>query len=75
MARAYYNYTITVLEKVSFDPELFIKEFEKAYVSFLPHEKMELKIWLKKFLIKKPELKYYLTNTKTFKGQKLVKTS
>ena len=73
MARAFYNYTITVLEKVSFDSALFKKEFEKAYISLLPHERLELKIWLKNFLIKNPDLKHYLTNAKTFKGQKLVK--
>ena len=72
MARAFYNYTITVLEKVSFDPELFKKELEKAYVSLLPHERLELKIWLKKFLIKNSELRQYLINSKSFNGQKLV---
>ena len=72
MARAFYNYTITVLEKVSFDPELFRKELEKAYVSLLPHERLELKIWLKKFLFQNSNLKQYLTNSKSFKGQKLV---
>ncbi len=75
MARAFYHYTITILEKVSFDPELFKKELEKAYVSLLPHERLELKIWLRKFLIHKPELKYYLTQSDTFAGQKLVEAS
>jgi len=72
MARAFYNYTITVLEKVSFDPELFKKELEKAYMSLLPHERLELKIWLKKFLFQNSNLKQYLTNSKSFNGQKLV---
>jgi len=72
MARAFYNFTITVLEKVSFDPELFKKELEKAYVALLPYERLELKIWLKKFMIKNPNLKNYLSNSKSFEGQKLV---
>ena len=72
MARVFYNFTTTVLEKVSFDPELFKKELEKAYMSLLPHERLELKIWLKNFLVNNPELKQYLTDSKSFKGQKLV---
>jgi hypothetical protein len=75
MARAFYHYTLTVLEKVSFDPGLFKKELEKAYQSLLPHERMELKIWLKKFLIKHPELKLYLQQSEHFDGQKLIKAS
>ena len=59
MARAFYNYTITILEKVSFDPELFNKELQKAYISLLPHEQVELNIWLQKYLVQKPVLKAY----------------
>ncbi len=72
MARAFYHYTITILEKVSFDPDLFKKELEKAYQSLLPHERLELKIWLRKFLVKHPTLNNYLKQTEEFDGQQLV---
>jgi len=75
MARAFYHYTITVLEKVSFNPELFKKELEKAYTSLLPHERVELKIWLQKFLMHKPELKLYLQESNKFSGQKIIEAS
>jgi len=74
MPRAYYTYTLNILEKVSFDPQLFQKEFEKAYHSFLPHEKRELKLWLNHFLIKHPELKKALGETAFFRNQDLLKT-
>jgi hypothetical protein len=75
MARAFYRYTLTILEKVSFEPELFKKELEKAYQSLLPHERLELKIWLRKFLIHHPQLKLYLQQSEHFDGQKLVEAS
>ncbi len=75
MARAFYNYTLTILEKVSFDPELFKKELEKAYQSLLPHERAELKIWLQQFLIHKPQLKLYLQQADQFDGQKIIAAS
>jgi hypothetical protein len=56
MARQAYEYTKTVLEKVSFNAELFYKELEKAYETLLPHEIQELKIWLETYLETKPEL-------------------
>ncbi len=73
MPRAYYNYTLTILEKVSFDPYLFRKELEKAYKSFLPHEKRELKLWLDSFLIKHPQLKKSLNEMPAFEGKDLLK--
>ncbi len=75
MARAFYNYTITILNKVSFDPELFQKELEKSYKALLPHEKRELKIWLQKFLMKNPQLKEYLKNSPVIKKQEIFKAS
>jgi len=68
MPRVYYTYTLTILEKVSFDPQLFIKELEKAYQSFLPHERRELKLWLNHFFIKHPELKKSLNEMPFLKG-------
>ena len=46
MARAIFEYTKTVLKKVSFNVELFCKELEKAVIRLLPYEIQELKIWL-----------------------------
>ena len=56
MARAMFEYTKTVLKKVSFDAELFCKELEKALIRLLPFEVEELKIWLVQFTRNKPEL-------------------
>ena len=60
MARAVYEYTKTVLKKVSFDAELFRKELEKALQRLLPFEIEELRIWLLKFTANKPELSQQL---------------
>ena len=49
MARAMFEYTKTVLKKVSFNSELFCKELEKALNRLLPYEVDELTIWLKQF--------------------------
>ncbi len=62
MARAMYDYTIEVLEKVSFDQYLFDKEVKKAFKLLLPHEVQELKIFLNHFTIKKPQLADCLSN-------------
>ncbi len=56
MARAMFEYTKTVLKKVSFSADLFCKELEKAISRLLPHEVEELTIWLKKYIANKPEL-------------------
>ena len=56
MARAIFEYTKTVLKKVSFNTELFCKELEKAIKRLLPYEIDELKIWLGEFTQEKPEL-------------------
>lgn len=56
MARAIFEYTKTVLKKVSFDSKLFCKELEKALKRLLPYEIDELKIWLQEFTQEKPEL-------------------
>lgn len=56
MARAIYEYTKTVLKKVSFNVELFCKELEKALNRLLPYEIDELKIWLQQFTANRPEL-------------------
>jgi hypothetical protein len=56
MARAMFEYTKTVLEKVSFNLELFKKELEKAVNRLLPYEVKELYVWLQEFTFNKPDL-------------------
>jgi len=56
MARAMFDYTKTILERVSFDVNLFCKELEKAIERLLPYEVDELKIWIGKLTLQKPEL-------------------
>jgi len=56
MARAMFEYTKAVLEKVSFNKELFKKELEKAINRLLPYEIKELYFWLREFTINKPDL-------------------
>ncbi|MDP3313551.1 hypothetical protein [Lutibacter sp.] len=56
MARAMFEYTKTILEKVSFNKELFKKELEKAVNRLLPYELKELYLWLKEFTFNKPDL-------------------
>lgn len=52
-----FEYTKTVLVKVSFSPALFCKELEKAVERLLPFELTELKIWLDELFASNPELK------------------
>jgi len=61
MARAMFEYTKTVLEKVSFNTELFKKELEKAVNRLLPYEVKELFLWLREFTMNRPELHTCLT--------------
>ncbi|SFW75180.1 hypothetical protein SAMN02927921_03971 [Sinomicrobium oceani] len=65
MARAMYEYTQVVLQKVSFDSALFCKEVEKAVHRLLPYELEELKIWLDQFITGKPELSQCLIHLKS----------
>ena len=60
MSRMIYDYTKSVLERVSFDPQLFCKELQKALKNLLPYEIEQLTDWLVKFTTEKPELKYCL---------------
>ncbi len=61
MARAMFEYSKTILKKVSFSSDLFCKELEKALKRLLPHEINELTIWLRQFTSNKPELHSYLS--------------
>nr|WP_321236892.1 hypothetical protein [uncultured Psychroserpens sp.] len=56
MARAMFEYTKTVLNKVSFDTTLFCKELKKALQRLLPYEIEELKIYIKSLILQNPEL-------------------
>lgn len=56
MARAMFEYTKTVLKKVSFDTNLFCKELEKALQRLLPYEIEELKIFINSLILQNPEL-------------------
>ncbi|MCC1484974.1 hypothetical protein [Winogradskyella immobilis] len=56
MSRAMFEYTKTVLKKVSFDATLFCKEVQKAVKRLLPYELKELKIFIQSMVNQKPEL-------------------
>lgn len=56
MARAMFEYTKTVLDKVSFDANLFCKEVKKAIQRLLPHEIEELRLWILSLTRQNPEL-------------------
>ena len=60
MSKVMFDYTKSVLERVSFDPALFCKELEKAIRTLLPFELDQLREWLFSFTIEKPELKQCL---------------
>ena len=60
MSKVMFDYTKSVLERVSFDPILFCKELEKAIKALLPYEMDLLREWLLTFIIEKPELKQCL---------------
>ncbi|RZJ36662.1 MAG: hypothetical protein EOO51_00675 [Flavobacterium sp.] len=60
MKRTMFDYTKTILERVSFDPLLFCKELEKALKMLLPYEVEQLTDWLMSFTKEKPELKQCL---------------
>ena len=61
MSRMLYDYTKSVLERVSFDSNLFCKELRKAIKSLLPYEIEQLKKWLHNFTTTQhPELRQYI---------------
>jgi len=57
MSRAMFEYTKTVLKKVSFDTTLFCKEVQKALQRLLPYEIEELKLFIQNLVISNPDLK------------------
>jgi hypothetical protein len=60
MPRMIYDYTKSVLERVSFDPVLFCKELRKAIKNLLPYELEQLRKWLQNFTNEKPELQQFI---------------
>ena len=56
MARAMFEYTKTVLKKVSFDVNLFCKEVKKAMQRLLPYEIEELRVFIDSLIKQNPEL-------------------
>ncbi len=56
MARAMFEYTKTVLKKVSFDANLFCKEVQKAIHRLLPYELEELTAFIKALILQNPKL-------------------
>ncbi|WP_299781786.1 hypothetical protein [uncultured Formosa sp.] len=56
MARAMFEYTKTILNKVSFDTSLFCKEVQKALQRLLPYEIEELKIFIESMVQQNPDL-------------------
>ncbi|MBC5838683.1 hypothetical protein [Flavobacterium muglaense] len=60
MSKIMFDYTKSILERVSFDPMLFCKELEKAIKSLLPYEMEQLREWLFSYTKEKPELKQCL---------------
>ncbi|GGW60875.1 hypothetical protein DFQ11_102622 [Winogradskyella epiphytica] len=64
MARAMYEYTKTVLSKVSFDATLFCKEVQKAVRRLLPHELEELRIFIQSLVNQNPDLNQCLVYLK-----------
>ncbi len=60
MSKLMYDFSKSILEKVSFDSILFYKELEKALKVLLPYEIEKLTDWLLSFVIEKPELKQCL---------------
>jgi len=56
MSRAMYDYTKSILKKVSFDVHLFCRELKKALTRLLPHEIEELKIWVNSLIKQNPQL-------------------
>lgn len=54
--RPAFIYTKKVLESVSFNTELFLRELKKAYQALYPYELDLLKDWLKSYINDKPHL-------------------
>ncbi|MBL7857723.1 MAG: hypothetical protein JNM57_08535 [Cyclobacteriaceae bacterium] len=47
MKKSMFEYTKIILQKVSFDRKLFIKEYRKAQALLQPQEVQELRVWVR----------------------------
>ena len=56
MPRRVFEYTKSVVIKVSFSVSLFKKELKKASKVLLPHEYNELRLWVENYITKHPHL-------------------
>lgn len=56
MKKSMFAYTKEILERVSFDPELFRKELQKAVAILLPYEVEQLSDWVRTFVASRPDL-------------------
>lgn len=56
MPRAMFEYTKSILTKVSFDSNLFCTELQKAIKHLLPHEIAELKVFVFNLIETHPDL-------------------
>lgn len=65
MARAMFEYTKTVLNKVSFDATLFCREVQKALQRLLPYEIEELMIFIASLVRQNPDLDQCLVYLET----------
>ena len=54
--RLMFDYTKRILENVSFDSELFVKEFNKALLQMLPYDVDRLEQWVEDYVQDKPIL-------------------
>lgn len=57
MARAMFEYTKMILNKVSFDTNLFCTEVKKAMERLLPYEIEELKVFIESLIKVNPDLR------------------
>lgn len=56
MATPGFKYAQSILQKVSFNKELFFKEVHKAIHYLLPNDLLKLRNWLRTYTRDKPEL-------------------
>ncbi len=61
-SREMLQHTKLVLENVSFDAELFVKEFQKAFVQLLPYDSECLIEWVDGYIADKPLLQEKLVS-------------
>lgn len=69
MAREFFNYTKTILKKVSFDAGLFQIELSKALKRLLPYEVYELSKWMQDYFKDKPKLQPCIMQVKQLENK------